>query len=261
MKLVISALVMLGLLTAVQVPADEKLSPEEMKLALNNYVVPTPDEIFTALESVHNQKWSRYVKINSKTSYKEVHKQCLNLGITVADMTLAIKSEDAKLTGQASEQILAFASYLGISNDIKPHIEKIKSLANNEEWSELLDRINFLQTQVSEILVELDSRDQVVLISIGGWIEGLNVVTKSLRKDYSEEATAILRITAQIDYFKMELEKLDPSYTNNPEIKLLMEKLPEIRSLCAIEKDQFVGKSNIKSINKITGELVKQFQK
>ncbi len=261
MKNLLVLLLAFGILFGGTERQKEQLTDAEKASAISNYVVPTPDEIFSALESVKSPQWSKFVRINKKTSYTEVHKQCLNLGVTVADLTIAIKSENPKLISQASEKILAYASYLGFSSDIRPAINEIKTLSEKGNWDGLMDKINSLQTTVTEVLSELESGDQIILISLGGWLEGLRVVTASLKKDYQAEATDILRITSQIDYFIQQVNALNPDFATQPDVISLKKKLPEIAQLCQIGKDEHLSKDTIKDLNNITAKLIKQFQK
>lgn len=223
---------MLFLLTAVMF-SQEGLSDEEKALFKTNVVVPVPSEIIMALDQLSDINWKAIVNYDYSANYAENYKIALNLGVRVAQGFIAIQAEDRKNTGEMFSVSRDLSENFGAKSEMFVDKDEISRLLNEGKWLELRAILDDIHLKVKDEMYKYDP-DFVVLASIGGWLEGLHIVSKALKDNYSEDASTILYQPELIDYFTQEVSSIKPSNADNPEVKEIIRILPEIKRLCDV---------------------------
>jgi hypothetical protein len=251
MKYLKTALIVLGLSCVFA----QELSDEEKALFKSNVVVPVPSEIIMALDILSDINWKAIVKYDYSANYSENYKIALNLGVRVAQGFIAIQAQDRKNTGEMFSVSRDLAENFGAKSEMFVDKEQIAKLLNEEKWLELRQILDDIHLKVKEEMKKYD-QDYVTLAGIGGWLEGLHIVSKALNSNYTEDSSVILFQPELIDHFMENMNGLKPVNSSNPEVKEIVLKLADIKRLCSVGQGNPVPQQNIKELYAISSGLI-----
>ena len=236
--------------------SQSELSAEEMAMFKRNVVVPQPSEIIMALDRLSEVNWKEIVKYDYTANYAENYKIALNLGVRVAQGFIAIQAEDRKNTGEMFSVSRDLAENFGANSEMFIDKDQISNLLNEGKWMELRGILDGIHLEIKVEMKKYDP-DYVALASIGGWIEGLDVVTKALLSNYSEDASTILYQPELIEHLASNILNIKEINKNNPEVKLINKEMPKIQKLCDVGFGNPIPLENIKQLSEISGNLIK----
>jgi hypothetical protein len=234
---------------------EDRLSPEEMA-KIDATLVPSPSELFMAVDGMGEFDWDSVVSINPNTNYDSMYLRALNLGSRSAVGFLAIEAKDKKKLGQTITAVLALARAMAVDEMILAKGSELHSLAARKQWNEVRRELDNLKVQVEEYIRDLGDDQNAVLAAAGGWLEGLRAVTKLLSQNYNQQASTVLHQPALIDYFIDRFANMDDKYKSVPVVQEIDSKLPRIKSLLAGERGQPIPKEKVEELNKISTDLV-----
>ncbi|MCK4980221.1 MAG: hypothetical protein KAS62_07485, partial [Candidatus Delongbacteria bacterium] len=189
-------------------------------------------------------------------NYAENYKIALNLGVRVAQGFIAIQAEDRKNTGEMFSVSRDLAENFGANSEMFIDKDQISNLLNEGKWMELRGILDGIHLEIKVEMKKYDP-DYVALASIGGWIEGLDVVTKALLSNYSEDASTILYQPELIEHLASNILNIKEINKNNPEVKLINQEMPKIQKLCDVGFGNPIPLENIKQLSEISGNLIK----
>ena len=235
--------------------SQSELSQEEMAMFKSNVVVPQPSEIIMALDRLSDVDWKKIVKYNYTANYVENYKIALNLGARVAQGFIAIQAEDRRNTGEMFSVSRDLAENFGANSEMFIDKDQISTLLNEGKWMDLRTILDGIHLEIKDEMKKYDP-DYVALASIGGWIEGLNVVTKALISNYSEDASTILYQPELIEHLASQIMNIKDINKNNPEVKLINEEMPKIQKLCDQGFGNPISLENIKQLSTISNNLI-----
>ncbi|MCK5760182.1 MAG: hypothetical protein KAH33_02740 [Candidatus Delongbacteria bacterium] len=235
--------------------SQSELSAEEMAMFKRNVVVPQPSEIIMALDRLSEVNWKEIVKYDYTANYAENYKIALNLGVRVAQGFIAIQAEDRKNTGEMFSVSRDLAENFGANSEMFIDKDQISNLLNEGKWMDLRGILDGIHLEIKIEMKKYDP-DYVALASIGGWIEGLDVVTKALLSNYSEDASTILYQPELIEHLSSNILNIKEINKNNPEVQLINKEMPKIQKLCDVGFGNPIPIENIKQLSEISGNLI-----
>jgi hypothetical protein len=233
---------------------SDGLTDEEKALFKTNVVVPVPSEIIMALDMLSETNWKAVVEYDYSANYSDYHKIALNLGVRVAQGFIAIQAQDRRNTGEMFSVSRDLAENFGAKSEMFVDRDEIARLLNAGEWLELRAILDDIHLKVKDEMIKYDP-DYVTLAGVGGWIEGLHIVSKALKANYTEEASTILYQPELINHFIEKVGQLKQSNADNEEVKAIKEKLPVIRDLCAVGQGNPISIDSIDSLYSISSSL------
>lgn len=222
--------------------------------------VPPSALVFHNLDSLSKAQvnWKTLPTFNKKSNYANKYTIALNLGTRICDAFVAIQGKDQNKFADMATTVA------GLSGKLNANIEqslndKMFALVKQGKWMEVRGMLDEQQTTVKEKLNRLD-KDAAILVTIGGWLEGLNVVTKSLASNYSADATSIIRNPKLVEYLIGEMNSLSATAKGNDLVKDISNKLGDIKTLVNIEKGKPVPQENVKKLAEISAGLIKSVE-
>lgn len=231
-----------------------ELTDEEKALFKTNVVVPVPSEIIMALDMLSETNWKAVVEYDYSANYSDYPKLALNLGVRVAQGFIAIQAQDRRNTGEMFSVSRDLAENFGAKSEMFVDRDEIAKLLNAGEWLKLRTILDDIHLKVKDEMKKYDP-DYVTLAGVGGWIEGLHIVSKALKANYSEEASTILYQPELINHFIEKVGQLKSANADNLEVKAIKEKLPVIRDLCAVGQGNPISIDSIDSLYTISSSL------
>ena len=240
-------------------PALPPLTAADMKdaVSLDVITVPTPGELFAALNKQCKPNWTAEFRGPLTTAYSDRAQAALNLGGLIADGYVAVEAMDAQQVKNLGRDILALAKNLGISKEILVRGESIKQFSDDSDWLALKEELEAMQNEVKQEMDSLHDDDLITLLSLGAWIRGTNVVSDVVLKNYGPNTTCILRQPALVGYLQSKLDKLSPRMKESPTVKTATEGLASLSKLVSFPLGEVASKEDVQKLHDQAAEVLK----
>src|SRR4051795_13660223 len=182
--------------------APANLAPEQLAGAIRTdaLTIPTPGELFAALEKPGKPDWAGQYRTPIPMTYRNRAQIALNLGGLIADGFIAVEAQDSQQVKNIGADIIKLAKALGVSENVLSRGNSINEFAENGEWDPLHEELEATQNEVKTSMQSHQDQDLVILVSLGGWIRGTQVVTASLAKNYDDQSAKVLRQPAVVNF-------------------------------------------------------------
>ena len=105
-------------------------------------------------------------------------------------------------------------------------------------------------------MMALKDEEIAHLVSLGGWIRGLDIITTLLADDYTPERAQRIVQPEAIDYFVDRMSTLNPRLKKGEAFQLLEKNLLEIQGLIGKTDQQPPSQEDVKKVRKLAGEIV-----
>ncbi len=255
-----------------QAPAESKTVPNLADIKTNvktgETPIPSPFDAFLALDQISKEKpidWSAVfdsgVVAVDPSRFKDSVIVALMLGVKISDGLIAIKAKDTEALNDISRVIESLARTLGVEQGILDRAEKVRTLANDGDWLGVFLELGFLQENIIESLKKEERKDQRALILASGWLQGARYACTAIEKNYSPEASNLLREPVLIEQLQKDLENTSESVKNHPLVQQISKKLPELHAICDIGQDDSLTLEKIAALRTQSEALVELIAK
>jgi hypothetical protein len=240
-----------------------KLSASEMAQAIktDSVTIPTPGELFTALGKPAKPDWASRYRGPIAMNYKTRSQIALNLGGLIADGFIAVEAQDTQQVKNIGGDIVKLAKALGVSENILARGNSINQFAGNDEWSALQEELEATQNEVKASMQSHRDQDLVILVSLGGWIRGTEVVSGVVAKNYDERLGQILRQPELLRFIRSKIGQISPELQNDPLIKSVNNQLVSIERIVATPFGQSLSAAEVSKLNDSVSQVMKEIQK
>jgi len=221
---------------------------------VNDYTAPSIDKLFQMLDSlkpIPNQELARPpqpLRLDNRVKY------ALSFGVLIGDGFLAVEAEDAKAIEPLGRELLRRAQGLGVQQRVNRHSKELLDLAKRSDWKALRRELIFTQNDVENAMLDLRDEEMAHLLSLGGWIRGLEIAAASVAADWTPERVVKLRQMELLDYFLQQLDTLSPPLKSTPLISRITAALKDVRQKLAV--DPPLSKEDVSSIRDTARDLV-----
>lgn len=241
------------------------LTPQEKAAADNNYLIPSPSDILSALGTSARLDWNTVsAEIGksgaaTKDSYSDDSLKALNFGVNVADAFVAVLAKDKEQFQQSREIVAKLATELSADKTLDEKSQQAKKLVEDGKWRELGNLLEEIRFGTLKDL-ETKDKDSFILASLGGWLRGLDLVTAALAKNYDAEATKVLRQPGLVDYLEKQVNQLQGRSKDQKEVQMVKSKMGDIKTLCTFDKKATLPQEKIEKLHGITSGLIAAIQ-
>jgi len=222
--------------------------------------IPTPGELFAALEKPGRPNWVAQMRGPIATSYKNRAQIALNLGSLIADGFIAVEAKDSQQVKNIGTDIIKMAKALGVSENVLSRGNSINEFAENDEWDALQEELEATQNEVKSSMQSHRDQDLIILVSVGGWIRGTQVVSAAVLQNYDERAAKVLRQPALVNFIQSKLNEVSPDIRDEPLIKEVSGELPGIEKLVSFPVGKAPTPDDVKKVNEAVGKIMTQIQ-
>ena len=239
-------------------PQLPPLTKEEMASAvtLDAMTIPTPGELFAALNKQCKPNWIALGRGPINTAYSDRAQSALNLGGLIADGYIAVEAQDGQQVKNLGRDILTLAKNLGISKEIIGRGKSIQDLVDETDWNSLREELESTQNDVRQAMEALHDEELVTLLSIGAWVRGTQVVSDVVLRNFSQQTSCILRQPQLVELLRARLDKLSPKTKDLPLIKAVDTKLEEIAKTVSFPYGATPSKEDVQKLSTQATELV-----
>ena len=235
------------------------LSKDEMAkvVKLDAVSVPTPGELLAALNKLSKPNWQSRYRAPISTVFTSRPQIALNLGGLIADGYIAIEAEDAQQVKNTGKDIINLAKSLGVSKDVLSRGGSITDFADKNEWNTLKEELEATQNEVKLAMAEQHDDELVILVTLGGWVRGTEVVSSWIAENYTPETAKLLRQPALVGFLRSKLAALPAKTLADPLVLMLDANLAAIEKLVSFPADTTPTVDNVKKIHDAASVLNK----
>lgn len=247
----------MGAADAPRLPADQMAKA----VRTDAISIPTPGELFAALEKPGKPNWSGQFRGPLPTTYRNRAQIAMNLGGLIADGFIAVEAQDSQQVKNIGMDIVKMAKALGVSENILSRGSSINEFAENNEWDALQEELEATQNEVKTSMQSHSDQDLVILVSLGGWIRGTQAVSAAVMQNYDERSAKVLRQPALVNFLHAKLSDISPEMRDNPLVKTVSEQLAGIEKLVTFSPGQAPSADDVKKVNQAVGRIMEEIQR
>ena len=156
--------------------------------------------------------------------------------------------------------VIKLAKALGVSENVLSRGNSINEFADNDEWDTLHEELEATQNEVKASMQSHQDQDLVILVSLGGWIRGTQVVTASIMQNYNEGSARVLRQPALVAFIRSKVNDISPELRDDPLVKHVSDELSGIEKLVAFPTDRPPNVGELRKLNETVTRLMEDIQ-
>ena len=258
----LSAIGVVGILFATSGAETGRLPADQLARAArsDSISIPTPGELFAALEKPGKTNWSGQYRGPMPMTYRNRAQIALNLGGLIADGFIAVEAKDSQQVKNIGSDIIKLAKALGVSENLLSRGNSINEFAENDEWDTLQEELEATQNEVKSSMQSHSDQDLVILVSLGGWIRGTQVVSGAIMQDYDERSAKVLRQPALVDFMKSKIDEISPQLRSEPLVKDVREQLTGIEKLVSFPPGKAPNADEVRKVNEAVGKVMEEIE-
>jgi hypothetical protein len=222
--------------------------------------IPTPGELFAAIEKPGKTDWSGQYRGPMPITYRNRAQIALNLGGLMADGFIAIEAKDSQQVKNIGSDIIKLAKALGVSENLLKRGNSINEFAENNEWDTLQEELEATQNEVKSSMQSHSDQDLVILVSLGGWIRGTQVVSGAVARNYDERSAKVLRQPALVKFMQSKINEISPELRSEPLVKDVSEELTGIEKLVSFPADKPPTVDEVRKVNEAVGKVMEKIE-
>jgi hypothetical protein len=201
------------------------------ELGVNEFTAPSIEKLFGILDSLKPIPINPLSRPITELNTAERSKYALSFGVLIGDGFLDVEAEQNKDIESLGRELIRRARVLGVEQRVSRHSRKLLDLAKQNDWDRLRKELIVTQEDVEKALLELRDEPIVHLLSLGGWIRGLQIAAASVAADYSPERAKRLHNLELLDYYLDRLNTLTPRLKRSELIQKITVQLQSVRSI------------------------------
>ncbi|MEP7016106.1 MAG: hypothetical protein ABI925_11755 [Verrucomicrobiota bacterium] len=235
-----------------------RLSSDQLAQAIKNDAIsiPTPGELFAALSKPSKPNWSGQYRGPIPMTYRNRAQIALNLGGLIADGFVAIEAKDSQQVKNIGSDIIKLAKALGVSENLLSRGNSINEFAENDDWDTLQEELEATQNEVKSSMQSHSDQDLVVLVSLGGWIRGTQVVSSAILQNYDERSAKVLRQPALVSFMQTKINAVSPELRGEVLIKNVSEQLSGMEKLVSFPPGQAPTEAEVRKVSEAAGKMM-----
>src|ERR1043165_4627211 len=239
------ASIIYGAITAPSLFCEEPREHEREELGVNPYTAPSVAEIFQQLDDLKPLPFEELKREFPQAAHASREQMGMVFGGLVADGFLIVESKRQNLVEDLGRVLLRQARSLGVGDRVMRHSASLTELGKKGDWVAVRRELISTQQDVEEAMTELKDQKMAHLISLGGWLRGLEICAGAVESNYTPDRAAVLGQRDLVNYFAEEIQTLPPTVAHKPlfekvragveELRDVLNKAPEAPSLAEVK--------------------------
>jgi len=196
--------------------AEEPREHEREELGVNPYTAPSVAEIFQQLDDLKPLPYEQLKRDFPQAAHASREQMGMVFGGLVADGFLIVEAKRSNLVEDLGRVLLRQARSLGVGDRVMRHSASLTELGKKGDWAAVRKELISTQQDVEEAMTELKDQKMAHLISLGGWLRGLEICAGAVESNYTPDRAAVLWQRDLINYFAEEIKTLPPTIAHKP---------------------------------------------
>ncbi len=240
------------------VPEVAALTKSDMDQAAksDDLTLPMPGEFFAAIGKRNRPNWTLFYRTPLTMTYGNRAQIALNLGGLIADGYIAVEAQDGRQVKNIGKDIIALAKQLGVSQNVLGRGNSITDFAENNEWNALKEELEATQNDVRAAMASMEDQDLVILVNLGGWVRGTEVVSSVVAQNYDPDDAKLLRQPAIIDYLNKQMEQLPQALQEQALIHDLKKRLLAVHDLASYPIDHTPTQAEVVTLRTAVSQIM-----
>lgn len=214
-----------------QVPVENPAEHEREELGVNPYTAPSVAEIFQQLDDLKPLPYDQLKRDFPQATHAGREQMGMVFGGLVADGFLIVEAQKKNLVEDLGKVLLRQARSLGVGDRVMRHSASLSELGKKGDWPAVRRELISTQQDVEEAMTALRDQKMAHLISLGGWLRGLEICAGAVESNYTTDRAAVLWQRDLINYFAEELKTLPPAVAHKPLFEKIRAGVEAIRAL------------------------------
>ena len=225
---------------------DEHLREE---LGVNQFTAPSIRKIFGSLDLLGQLPYDKLKREVPKVTPQERWRAALSLGVLVGDGFLSAQSEKVEDLENIGRAVFKHARVLAAGARVTEHAKAILENSAVGDWKSLREDLSATQKDVEAEMVLLRDVEMAHLISMGGWLRGLEIASTAALEPFSAERAAVMARKDLAEYFSATLADFEPALKKHPQITALHTGIDEIRVLLDLPEGKSFEQAQVQKIH------------
>jgi hypothetical protein len=149
---------------------------------------------------------------------------------------------------------------LGVSEQLLSRGNSLNEFAESNQWDTLQEELEATQNEVKASMQSHADQDLIILVTLGGWIRGTQVVTGAIVKNYNESAAKVLREPTLVRFMQSKLNAISPELRQEPLVKDVSEQLTGIEKLVTFPEGKSPSQEDVKKLSEAVGKLMTKIE-
>lgn len=214
-----------------QAPTENPAEHEREELGINPYTAPSVAEVFQQLDDLKPLPFDLLKRDFPQAAHASREQMGMVFGGLVADGFLIVEAQKKNLVEDLGKVLLRQARSLGVGDRVMRHSASLTELGKNGDWPAVRRELISTQQDVEQAMTELRDQKMAHLISLGGWLRGLEICAGAVESNYSPDRAAALWQRDLINYFAEEIKTLPPAIAHKPLFEKVRTGVAAIRDL------------------------------
>ena len=216
MSILVAALLSSTTIAGNQEEPNEDKQHEREELGVNPYTAPSIEKIFAQLDQLRPLQFDRLKRELPQSSVAGREHKGLIFGGLIADGFLIVEAERKNLVENFGRVLVEQARALGVGDRVMRHSASLTELGRRGDWEQVRQELIGTQADVEQAMIELRDEKMAHLISLGGWLRGLEISAGAVEAEFSPQRAKVLTQPDLADYFGAELKTLPPTLAHTP---------------------------------------------
>src|SRR4051812_25216832 len=152
---------------------NEDREHEREELGVNPYTAPSIEHIFVQLDQLRPLPFEQLQRALPQTIIGRREQKGMIFGGLIADGFLIVEAERKNLVENFGRALIEQARAFGVGERVMRHSASLTELGKRGEWQKVRQELIATQSDVEQAMVDLRDEKMAHLISLGGWLRGL----------------------------------------------------------------------------------------
>jgi len=228
---------------------------EREELGVNPFTAPSVADIFQQLDDLKPLAFEELKREFPQATHPGREQMGLVFGGLVADGFLIVECQKQNLVEDLGRVLLRQARSLGVGDRVMRHSASLTDHGKRGDWPAVRRELIATQEDVEQAMTALRDQKMAHLISLGGWLRGLEITSAAVESRYSPDRAAVLWQRDLINYFAEEMETLPPAVAQTPLFKKLRAGIGTIANLLNQAPPEKMSLTDVKALHAKAREL------
>src|SRR5213079_988051 len=211
--------------------AEEPREHEREELGVNPYTAPSVAEIFQQLDDLKPLPYEQLKREFPQAAHASREQMGIIFGGLIADGFLIVECQKSNLVEDLGRVLLRQARSLGVGDRVMRHSASLTELGKRGDWTAMRKELIATQKDVERSMIELRDQKMAHLISLGGWLRGLEISAGAVEIEFSPPRAKLLAQPDLADYFGAELKTLPPTLAHLPLFEKIRASIKKLQPL------------------------------
>ena len=126
--------------------------------------------------------------------------------------------------------------------------------------STLQEELEATQNEVKASMQSHADQDLVILVTLGGWIRGTQVVTSAIMQNYDERSAKVLHQPALVRFMQSKVNEMSPELRDEPLVKDVSNELTKIEKLVSFPASKAPDVEEVRKVNEAVSRMMQEIE-